>query len=74
MAFHQCDPDKRPDMCMHLYKPVCAEVDNGVRCVTTPCNSTDKKNYPNGCSACADPKVVGHWPVPCEQLGNDAKP
>ena len=73
MAYVQC-PEKRPEMCTHLYKPVCAEVDNGVRCVTTPCNSTDKKDYGNSCAACADPKVAGHWPVPCAELGNDVKP
>lgn len=73
MAFVQC-PEKRPEMCTHQFKPVCAEVDNGVRCVTTPCNSTDKKDYGNACAACADAKVVGHWPVACDQLGDDVKP
>jgi hypothetical protein len=73
MAYVQC-PEKRPDMCTHMYKPVCAEVDNGVRCVTTPCDSTDKKDYGNACAACADPKVVGHWPVACAELGSDVKP
>jgi hypothetical protein len=73
MAYVQC-PEKRPEMCTHMYKPVCAEVDNGVRCVTTPCNSTDKKDYANACTACADPKVAGHWPVACAELGSDVKP
>jgi hypothetical protein len=73
MAYVQC-PEKRAEMCTHMYKPVCAEVDNGVRCVTTPCNSTVKKDYANACTACADPKVAGHWPVACAELGSDVKP
>jgi hypothetical protein len=72
MAFIQC-PEKRPEMCTHLYKPVCAEVDNGVRCIKAPCPSSDKKDYPNACSACSDKKVLGHWPVACADLGADAK-
>lgn len=68
LAFTTCDPDDRPQMCTKEYRPVCAEVDNGVRCVTTPCDSTDKKEFGNACTACADPKTHGYWPVPCAEL------
>lgn len=73
MAFTQCNADDRPQACTREYRPVCAEVDNGVRCVTTPCDSTDQKELANGCTACADAKTIGYWPVACAQLGQDAK-
>ncbi len=73
MAFVTCDAEHRPEVCTKEYRPVCAEVDNGVRCITTPCDSTDQRNFGNACMACADPKVTGHWPVACEALGNDAR-
>lgn len=72
MAFTTCDAEHRPEVCTKEYRPVCAEVDNGVRCITTPCDSTDQRNFGNACMACADPKVTGHWPVACEALGGDA--
>ncbi len=59
--------DPRPEMCTHDYRPVCAQRDNGVRCVTTPCDSTDARTYPNACSACADPKVYSWVPGACEE-------
>ena len=49
--------DPRPEMCTQDYRPVCATRDNGVRCVTTPCDSTETATYSNGCMACADPAV-----------------
>jgi hypothetical protein len=61
-------------MCTKEYRPVCAEVDNGVRCVTTPCDSTDQKEYATGCVACSDPKVQGYWPVACAELTGAAAP
>lgn len=73
MAFTQCDAEHRPEMCTKEYRPVCGEVDNGVRCITTPCDSTDRRTFGNACMACADPKTVGHWPVPCERLNDDAR-
>lgn len=74
MAFTQCDADNRPTACTKEHRPICAEVDNGIRCITTPCDSTDQRNYSNACMACADANVVGHWPVACEALGSDADP
>jgi len=73
MAFTQCDADNRPTACTKEHRPICAEIDNGVRCITTPCDSTDQQNFSNACMACANPSVVGHWPVACESLGNDAR-
>jgi hypothetical protein len=72
MAFTTC-PEERAQACTREYRPVCAEVDNGVRCVTTPCDSTDQKEFPNGCTACADAKTTGYWPVACADLGSDAR-
>ena len=58
-------PEQRPHMCTMDYRPVCATRDTGVRCVTTPCPSTEQKTYSNACSACADTKVIGHIPGEC---------
>lgn len=74
LAFTQCDPENRPAACTKEYRPVCAEVDNGVRCVTTPCDSTDQKEYATGCVACSDPKVQGYWPVACAELTGSSAP
>lgn len=57
--------DPRPQACTREYRPVCAERDNGVRCVTAPCNSTERKTYSNGCTACSDPLVYSHVPGAC---------
>lgn len=74
LAFTQCDAEHRPEMCTKEYRPVCAEVDNGIRCITAPCPSTDQKEFANGCTACADAKTHGYWPVPCAQLGGSEAP
>lgn len=74
LAFTQCDPEHRPQACTKEYRPVCAEVDNGVRCVTTPCDSTDQKEFSTGCTACADPKTQGYWPVACAELTGSSAP
>lgn len=58
-------PEPRPEVCIQIYDPVCAQRDNGVRCVTTPCDSTDPREYPNGCEACRDPLVVSYVAGPC---------
>ena len=74
LAFTQCDLEQRPQACTREYRPVCAEVDNGVRCITTPCDSTDKKEFSNGCTACADVKTQGYWPVACAELTGQGAP
>lgn len=57
--------DPRPEMCTREYRPVCAVRDTGIRCITTPCDSTEEKTYGNACDACSDPKVHGHRPGEC---------
>ncbi len=61
-------PENRPHICTRDYRPVCATKDTNVRCVTTPCPSTEQKTYSNACSACADSKVIGHIPDECPSL------
>jgi hypothetical protein len=57
--------DPRPQTCTMDYRPVCATRDTGVRCITTPCPSTEQKTFSNACSACSDPKVIRHVPGEC---------
>ena len=59
--------DPRPQICTMDFTPVCATKDNRVRCVTTPCQSTETKTYSNGCSACANPAVMSYIPGECMQ-------
>ncbi|MCK5896879.1 MAG: hypothetical protein KAG20_08740, partial [Cocleimonas sp.] len=63
-AYTECK-DPRPDLCTEEFRPVCGKVDTGVRCVTTPCPSTEHKTYANACKACTDPKVYGFWKTLC---------
>jgi len=60
----QCK-DPRPQVCTREYKPVCATRDTGVRCVTTPCPSTELVTKSNACTACSDKKVYSHVPGAC---------
>ena len=62
----QC-PEKRLPMCTREYRPVCATRDTGVRCVTTPCPSSEEKTYGNACTACADEKVFGYHLDACPE-------
>ena len=55
----------RPQMCTKEYRPVCATRDTGVRCVTTPCPSTELVTNSNACTACSDEKVFGYIPGAC---------
>ncbi len=66
-AVLQCS-DPRPEICTLEYLPVCAVRDTGVRCATTPCESTELATYSNACSACNDPTVLGHSEGACEAL------
>lgn len=59
--------EPRPEMCTREYRPVCADRDTGVRCITTPCPSTEQVTYGNACTACSDAKVIRHRPGACEE-------
>lgn len=63
--FVACE-DPRPEACTREYMPVCAQVDTGIRCITTPCPSTEEKTYSTGCTACSDPDVYGYVPGECQ--------
>lgn len=65
-SFIEC-PEQRANMCTRQYLPVCATRDTGVRCVTTPCPSSEQKTYSNSCEACADVKVLGYVANACTQ-------
>ena len=66
-------PSERPEVCTRELMPVCATRDNGIRCITAPCPSTDKVNYANACTACADPRVYGYRPGVCGKSENNVK-
>jgi hypothetical protein len=48
-----------------MYEPVCATRDTGIRCITAPCPSEEKKTMGNACSACSDPKVYSYVKGEC---------
>ena len=54
-----------PELCTMDYNPVCGIIDNGIRCITEPCQSTDANTYSNGCGACSA-RALGHYPGACE--------
>ena len=49
-------PQERPEVCTQQYDPVCG--------VTAP---GEHQTYSNACSACADDRVGGYLPGPCEK-------
>lgn len=55
----------RPEICTREYRPVCAQVDTGKRCVTVPCESAVSQTRGNACDACGDSKVMGYTPGAC---------
>ena len=57
--------DSGPVACTMEYAPVCGAIDNGVRCVTTPCESYDWQTFSNACGACATPGVIGYRDGAC---------
>jgi len=59
--------EPRPKICTREYRPVCARVDTGKRCVTTPCPTIKFKTYGNACSACGSKKVYGYTPGTCKK-------
>jgi hypothetical protein len=65
-AYFECK-EPRSTLCTQEFRPVCAKVDTGVRCVTTPCPSAENKTYSNACTACANPNVYGFWKTACPE-------
>lgn len=64
--FFQCTQNQmEAEFCTLEYAPVCGMVDNGIRCVTTPCPSTDAQTFSNVCAACTN-EVYGYYPGSCE--------
>lgn len=59
--------DPRPEMCTMEYRPVCGVRDTGVRCITTPCDSTELMTFGNGCQACGDAAVIGYTEGACAE-------
>lgn len=59
--------DPRPEVCTRDDRPVCAQRDTGVRCVTTPCDSTEWVTFSSACTACSDPKLLGSRAGPCRK-------
>ncbi|NNF52650.1 MAG: hypothetical protein HKN59_09460 [Gammaproteobacteria bacterium] len=55
----------RPELCTQHYDPVCAQRDTGIRCITTPCDSSEWRRYSNACVACADEAVYGYRAGDC---------
>ncbi|MFQ5566620.1 MAG: hypothetical protein ACE5EU_09685 [Paracoccaceae bacterium] len=47
--------EPRPQICIQIYLPVCAELRNDTR-----------RTYPSGCVACSDANVTGYRPGRCE--------
>jgi hypothetical protein len=73
LAFVACE-EPRKTMCTREYRPVCGEVDTGVRCIKEPCPSTERKTYSNACEACADKKVVGYFAAACDAIESGKTP
>ena len=57
--------DPRPQVCTMIYDPVCATRDTGVRCITTPCPSSEQVTKSSSCNACSDPKVISYVKGEC---------
>ena len=57
--------EPRPEVCTMIYAPVCATRDTGVRCITTPCPSSEQVTKSSSCNACSDPKVISYVKGEC---------
>ena len=67
-------PPQRPEICTQEYRPVCASVDTGVRCIKAPCPSAEQKEFSNWCVACTNPKVTAYVNGPCPGGGPRPSP
>jgi len=61
-------PDGRPGACPAIELPVCAFVQ--VECITQPCAAVPSTR-PNGCDACANPRVDYYIPGECSNNEED---
>lgn len=76
LALQQCSEESRKSStkCATILKPVCAEVDTGLRCVRAPCPSTAQQTFDNECIACLNKNVRGFWPMSCEAMAKPTAP
>lgn len=75
LAFVQCtDESRKVPNCSTEARPVCAEVDTGLRCVRAPCPSMAQQTYGNACSACVNKNVRGYWALSCEDMTKPTAP
>ena len=76
LAFQQCSEESRKIRgCTKEFKPVCGEVDTGVRCIRAPCPmASAQQTFGNACTACMDVKVRGYWPISCEEMAKPTAP
>jgi hypothetical protein len=63
---HQCSAFEGQLGCDTVPGSVCARVDTGVRCITTPCPSYKFQPYDNACAACANDKVQEIFSGSCD--------
>lgn len=66
-TFDAACEEPRPEACTKEYRPVCGMRDTGIRCVTTPCDSTEWRTYGNACMACSDKEVYGYKAGQCPE-------
>ncbi|MDI1447084.1 hypothetical protein [Polyangium sp. 6x1] len=75
LAFQACSEEARKAAgCTRDLRPVCGEMDNGIRCIKAPCPSTTPRTFANPCTACIEPKVTGYWPMSCEDMNKPTAP
>jgi hypothetical protein len=75
LALQQCtEVSRKIKSCAKESKPVCAEVDTGIRCIRAPCPSTIQQTFDNACTACTNSNVRGYWAVSCEELTKPTAP
>ena len=49
-------PEPRPQICTREYRPVCAQMQDGIF-----------KTYSTGCTSCSDPNVIGYRDGACAE-------
>jgi hypothetical protein len=75
LAFSACTPESRQTKgCTKDLRPVCGQVDTGVRCIKAPCPAAEPRTFPNACTACLEAKVTGYFPMSCEDINSGRAP